>query len=464
MLSKVKKFVEKWHMLKKEDRVIVGVSGGADSICLVLVLLELQKSIGFDMVAVHVNHGLRGDESDADEAYVQQFCLEKGLPFECYFADVELFAKNRKQSTEEAGREARREFFWQALKDHHGTKIALAHHQDDQAETFFLNMARGTGLKGLGGIRPVNGEVIRPLLCVRRAEIEDYLKQQQVPYCVDSTNASDAYTRNRIRSHIIPYLEKEVNPKVVSHLGETMEQLQQVQSFLDTLTLEAWEQCIQEDADAWLVLEEPYAKLSEVIKPLLLKHVLAKIAGREKDLEGVHVVQLQELFSKQCGRRIDLPYGIEATRVYQGICVGIKRKPLPISCEEVIFDMQETEKTFQIGGQTIFCQIVNEKNEEKSNTKWFDCDIIKNNLCFRTRRSGDYITIHPDGRTQKLKTYFVNEKIPLKQRDQVLLVADGSHILWIVGYRQGSACQVTTETKRFLKIEIYGGEKDGREN
>ena len=205
-------------------------------------------------------------------------------------------------------------------------------------------------------------------------------------------------------------------------------------------------------------------QLPQVIRPLLLKQVLVEVAEREKDLEAVHVGQMQELFFKQCGRKIDLPYGVEARRVYQGICVGIKRVHTENCQEELVFDMQETEKVFQRGGQTISCRIVTEKNVEKSNTKWFDCDIIKNNICFRVRRPGDYITIHPDGRTQKIKTFFINEKIPQKERDRILLVADGSHILWIVGYRQGSACRVTAETKRFLTIEIYGGENDGREN
>lgn len=464
MLSKVKRFVDKWQMLKKEDRVIVGVSGGADSICLVLVLQELQKSIGFDMVAVHINHGLRGDDSDADERYVKQFCMEKDIPLESYFADVEFFAKKRKQSTEEAGREVRREFFWKVFEEHNGTKIALAHHQDDQAETFFLNMARGTGLKGLGGIKPVNGAVIRPLLCVRREEIEAYLNEQHIFYCVDETNAMDVYARNRIRSHVIPYLEQEINPKVVSHLNETMEQLRETQEFLDTLMLQAWETCVEKDDDGYIILEEAYAQIPDVIKPLLLKQVLARQSGREKDLESVHVRELQELFSKQSGRKLDLPYGMEARRIYRGISVNVKCERPSFGEEELVFDMKDTEKEFRIGNKVISCRIVTEKNVEKSNTKWFDCDIIKNNICFRTRRPGDYITIHPDGRTQKLKTYFINEKIPQKERDKVLLVAEGSHILWVVGYRQGSAYPVTEETKHILEIQIYGGENDGRNN
>lgn len=464
MLEKVKNYVEKRHMLKSEDRVIVGVSGGADSICLVLVLLELQKSIDFDMVAVHVNHGLRGAEADADEAYVKAFCAEHGILCESYFADVELIAKNRKQSTEEAGREVRREFFRQALRTHCGTKIALAHHQDDSAETLLINLARGTGLKGLGGIAPVKGEVIRPLLCVRRSEIETYLQNRNVSYCIDRTNQSDEYTRNRIRNHVIPYLEREINPKVVEHMNETMEQIRQIQELLETQTQEAWEQCVVKGDAGYIVMEKPYRAVTNVVQPLLLKRVLTEVSGHEKDLESVHFNQLQELFDKQSGRKVDLPYQMEGKRIYQGIAVRIKNESEEELSEEIIYDTKDSEAVFHRGSRTIRCRIVKEKTLEKSNTGWFDCDIIENNLSFRTRREGDYITIHPDGRKQKLKSYFINQKIPQEERDRIMLVADGNHILWIVGHRQNCAYQVTTETKRILEIQIDEGESYGRDN
>jgi len=450
MLEKFKAYVDKWQMLKSEDCVIVGVSGGADSICLVLLLLELKKTIGFQMIAVHVNHGLRGKDADADEAYVKAFCEKHGILFESYFVDVELIAKNRKQSTEEAGREARRECFEKALQAYHGTKIALAHHKDDSAETLMLNLARGTGLRGLGGIVPVKGQIIRPLLCVRRQEIENYLQKQNIDFCVDQTNADDMYTRNRIRNHVIPYLEQHINSKSVEHMNETMEQLRLVQQFLDEQTDSAWQSCVSESAMGYLVSQEKYDILSEVLKPLVLKQALIKVSGREKDIESVHIAQIRELFKKQSGRKLDLPYGMEAKRVYEGVFIGLKNNALQqqagLSQRNIqyrVFDISEVQgKTF-----------------EKNNTEWFDYDIIEHNLSFRTRQEGDYITIHPDGRTQKIKSYFINEKIPKEERDRVLLVVDGSHVMWIVGYRTNIAYRVGPNTKRVLEISINEGER-----
>ena len=201
MLTKVKNYAEKYQMFSSEDCIIAGISGGADSVCLLLVLLELQKEIGFGIVAVHVNHGLRGAEADADEAFVKQLCKEYGIPLETYCADVAMIANERKQSTEEAGREVRRECFEQARVKYSGTKIALAHHQNDNAETFLFRLARGTGLKGLGGMIPVKEQFVRPLLCLSRGEIEEYLQEHDISYCTDASNESDEYARNRIRNH-----------------------------------------------------------------------------------------------------------------------------------------------------------------------------------------------------------------------------------------------------------------------
>ena len=468
MLEKVRRFVKKWEMLSSEDRVIVGVSGGADSICLVLMLLELQKEIGFDMVAAHVNHGIRGEEADADEAYVKDFCKQYGIVCETYFANVELIAKKRKQSTEEAGREVRREFFEETMKKHGGTKIALAHHMNDSAETFFLNLARGTGLKGLGGISPVNAMVIRPLLCVDRKEIEEYLKKEQVTYCVDRTNADDAYTRNRIRNHVIPYIESHVNPKAVERMNETMEQVRVIQRFLEEQVEQHYRKAVVKKKNGLLILQEFWKDIPEALQPLLARRVLIDISRKEKDLESVHIGQLCDLFLKQVGRKVDLPYNMEAGRTYEGVWVG-KKEEMQVFPNCVSFDLEDGEAAFEWGGKEIHLEVTDiirktDIMSEKTYTGWFNCDIIKDNLCFRTRRTGDYITIHPDGKTQKLKAYFINEKIPNEERDKILLVADGNHILWIVGYRKNCFYQVTKDTKQVIKITINEGENHGRED
>ncbi len=469
MLQKVKEYVAKWDMLKKGDRIIAGVSGGADSICLLFVLLELQKEISFDLIVVHVNHKLRGAEADADEAYVKGLCEKYGIPFQSYSRDVELIAKNRKQSTEEAGREVRREAFREAMRDYGAVKIALAHHKNDSVETFFMNLARGTGLKGLGGIRPVSGEYIRPLLCLERAEIEEYLHRQGIVYCVDVTNSQDHYTRNRIRNHVIPYMEREVNAKTVFHIAETMKQLQEIQGYLEEQTENYFEMSVRREDGGYLVSAENFEKIPTVLQPLVIKKVLIAISGKEKDLEEIHLKNLRRLFEKQAGRGVDLPYGMVGKRVYEGIYLGKKHeKTKEAICFELDFSKGKVQ-TFSWRGKSITCRLLKKdamdaKGMQKSDTKWFDYDIISDKVSIRTRQSGDYITIHSDGRRQKIKSFFINEKIPQKKRDEILLVADGHHVMWILGMRTDCMYRVRKDTKHILEIRINEGESYGREN
>lgn len=469
MLKKVKEYAARWDMIKETDKIVVGVSGGADSICLLFVLLELQQEIPFELIAVHVNHGIRGEDAKRDELYVQNLCRKYQIPCVTYHENVELIAKNRKQSTEEAGRDVRRACFQEVMKQMAGTKIALAHHQNDNAETFFMNLARGTGIKGMGGIRPVSGEFIRPLLCVSRNEIEAYLAEKQIVYCMDQTNTTDDYTRNRIRNRVIPYLEAEVNANVVSHVNETMEQLQQVWKLLEAQTKEAVQMCTEKREEAFVVMENAFLKVPQVLQPFVLRDVLVKVTGKEKDIESAHLKQIQELFAKQAGKKIDLPYNAEAKRVYEGICIQTKGQDKREEFEEII-ELHEGEtkevvwKKNKIRLRFRKDFVGSEKSEQKGSTKWFDCGIIKNGISVRTRKPGDYITIHPDGHTQKLKSYFINEKIPQEKRDEILLVADGSHILWVLGYRAGCTAKINENTKHVLEIQMIEGEYYGREH
>ena len=469
MIEKVKQYAEQWHMLKKEDRIIVGVSGGADSVCLLFVLKELKKEIPFELFVVHVNHQLRGESADSDELFVKELCQNWKIPFYAYSENVELIAKNRKQSTEEAGRDIRRTCFQKTLEEVNANKIALAHHKNDNAETLIMNLARGTGLKGMGGIRPVQGVYIRPLLCVSRMAIESYICEQNLTYCCDVTNESDDYTRNRIRNNVIPYLEREVNSAVVEHMGDTMEQLQQVQNFMEVSADKVFHETVVWENACCLVKSKEFENLHIALKPIVLKKVLRLLSESERDIEQVHLQAMMELFRKQVGKHIDLPYQLMAKRTYDGIKVQRKEEKDQEEFEQILHLQVGEEAEFIANGQKIYCKVLeyqqeNYKCAQKAGKQCFDYDIIQNRLTVRTKRAGDYITIHPDGRTQKLKSFFINEKVPQDIRNQILLVADGSHILWIVGMRVNCAYQVSHKTKYVLEIQIDKGVCYGREN
>lgn len=461
MMEKVVKYIEKYHMLVKEDKVIVGVSGGADSVCLLFVLLKLRKSMGIEIVAVHVNHGIRGASACEDEAFVRRLCGQHDVKCVVYHENVESIAKKRKQSVEEAGRDVRREAFEKTLSLENGTKIAMAHHQNDNAETLLMNLARGTGLRGLGGIQPVNGKTIRPLLCLNRNEIESYLNGIGCGWCQDETNEENDYTRNRLRHFVIPVLEEQVNAQAVRHMNEAMEQIRRVQGYLEMQADMAESVCLERKTCGEIqIWKAEFETQPEVIQSLLARRSIAKVAGSEKDISMVHVEAVVNLLGKQSGRSLDLPYGVSAVRNYGGMV--LKKQQSPSGTKHIFQPLKIPGMTSIPELNLTICSRILEKTADfsvnqipqKTYTKWFDYDIIKGNLIVRTRQAGDCIVIDKAGRQQKIKSYFINEKIPADKRDSLPMIADASQIVWILGYRMSSAYQVTDKTRQVLEIKV----------
>lgn len=474
MVEKVKNYMQQKCMVQKDDKIIAGISGGPDSICLLCVLVDLKTEFGYELAAVHVNHMLRGEDADLDEQFVTDFCDKMQVPLNVVREDVKIYAEKYHLSTEEAGREVRRQAFDQTMKLYDGNKIALAHHMNDNAETVLFHLARGTGVKGAAGIQPVSGSCIRPLLCLKREEIEAYLKEKSIESCLDKTNLENLYTRNKIRNEIIPYFQKHINEKTVEHICAFTEQMRELKAFVDSSVHEKFDEIVDVKEDTYFLSVEELEKTDPALRPYLIREVIVRAAGREKDIESVHLRDVEELMRKQSGRQVDLPYGLRAFREYDDICIRKKEESEQKLFLELMESGEETEgfrRVIEIPERDVKLEIrvfCREKNwssfEELPYTKWFDYDIIKNSIVLRTRQPGDCITINDCGQTQKLKKYFINNKIPEAKRDRILLLADGSHIMWIVGYRQSKKYQITDTTKKVLEIKIfnYGGKNNGR--
>ncbi|GAB6954939.1 tRNA lysidine(34) synthetase TilS [Mediterraneibacter glycyrrhizinilyticus] len=457
---------------------MAGISGGADSVCLFFALLELQKEMDFAFYAVHINHGYRGEAADRDEQFVRDLCEKYGVPLQVFSVDLESTAKKRKQSLEEAGREIRRELFEKEMQSRNACKIALAHHENDNAETFLWNLCRGCGLHGLGGIRPVNGVYIRPLLGMTRGEIETFLQKRQQPYCTDATNLETDYTRNKLRHLVLPVLEEQINRQTIRHMNTTMEELRELDDYVEMQVEAAYQACVEKEQDEnCLIRKEPLLQYPELLQNKVIFRCLAETAATQKNLGRVHVEDVRALLEKQPGRSLDLPARVRAVREYEGVRLkkiryeGVRLKKIRYEKEQSVKDRytEQNAVCLAIPGTTVLpeqnlkvtCRIL-EKNPlsegtdipQKTYTKWFDYDIIKKCLHIRTRQSGDWITVDGAGHRQKLKSWFVNEKIPYKQREEIPLIAEGNQILWILGYRMGSAYRISSETKRILQIDV----------
>ena len=444
MYCKVREYALKHRMFSEKDRVIAGVSGGADSICLLFMLMELKKEIGFSVVAVHVHHGLRGESADRDEAFVREICQKHNIELQIFHEDVKAYAKTYNFTEEEAGREVRRKVFSKVQEEQGGTKIALAHHKNDNVETFIWNLCRGTGLKGLGGILPVTGVYVRPLLCLSRKEIETYLEEIGISYCTDETNMEDTYTRNRIRNHVIPYLQENINVQTPEHIADVIENLRRFNEYVEAEVGKFKKNVITREEGKWILNKSEYNQIPDVFKKNLLYEFLGEAAGMKKDIESVHIDMMAELLDKQTGRRYDLPYDLEAIRTYDGICLVKKtlnrEEDVKPDVRIRVFERTREMVTFP----------------ENPYTKWFDYDIIKCTVEIRHREPGDYIVIDKTGKRQKIKQYFVNEKVPQDKRNRIWLVADGKEIMWITGYRQNQAYQITEHTQRIMEISFAG--------
>lgn len=443
-MQKAFEYIRQHGMITAEDKLIVGVSGGADSVCLLFVLRMYQQEVPFEMRVVHVEHGVRGEESLRDAAFVKALCREWKIPCEVRCVDVPLIAKEKKISVEEAGRKVRYEAFESAGQDWGAYKIAVAHNQNDQAETMVWNMTRGSGLTGAGGIRPVRGNVIRPLLSCSRKEIEQYLLENGIVWHEDRTNRETEYTRNCIRQHILPVMEKELNAKSVEHLARLGEELQRTDQFLDELAQKALERSVILEAQRAVIDLERFQGEEVLIQERILRKCLEQIGCGLRDLGRIHVEEILELCKGQSGRRVSLPGGWQARKSFGHIYLETEdyvKEQAEIVLESRIFSYNQ--------------EII----PQKKYTKWLDYDKIKDGLCLRTRQPGDYLIIDQKGGKKKLKTYFIEEKVPVEQRSQIQLVAAGSEILWVIGYRINEAYKVQADTKHVLELRLRGWEE-----
>ena len=462
--QKVKVYVERFHMIEPKDTIVLGISGGADSVCLLKILARWKEAWGISLRAVHVHHQLRGEEADADERFVRELCENEGIPCRVFHEDVQGMAQREKIGLEEAGRIARYRCFATVCEDVGGGKIALAHHQDDLAETMLHHLVRGTGMAGLCSLKPVSGNRIRPLLCLEKEEILVYLEAAGQPWRTDSSNLEDDYTRNRIRHHVLEELKTEVNPRAVRHMAQLSEELEETRAVLAQVAAEKRRQYVRKSEKGMLFAEE-LKKEPDLIGRQIVHDLLKEISGKQKDFTRIHIEAVQELWNRKVGARRDLPYGMQAIRTYDGIYLERKAEKCETRDSEKNAGIQinvhsEGTESFKIGELTLtVSRTARDFGEipEKKYTKWFDYDRIKQTLVIRHRQPGDRICLFDGGGSKKLKDYLIDRKIPAQKRDQLWLLADGSDILWIIGDRISAAYKVTAESQRILQAEIKGG-------
>ena len=469
MLKKVRDYMREHEMTAPGDAVIVALSGGADSVCLLTVLKQLATP-EFLLRAVHVHHGIRGAEADRDEAFAQKLCESLSVPLCVAYCHVPAYAAEHGLSEEEAGRILRYQVLekeagkWeQELPAGSRVKIALAHHRDDNAETILHHLLRGSGLTGLAGIRPVQGRRIRPLLCVGREEIRAYLEAGHISWCEDSTNQSPDYTRNRIRSQVLPLLKTAVNEQAEEHILQAGQIIGQADAYLRQQAEEIWQEAVcGREEDLAAIPLTAFARQPEILKTYLIRHMLDQLHPGWKDIGSRHFTAIAELAGKPVGSRLDLPGGLMARTGYETLEI-VRKTELEVSVKT------ESGADGEIHGRqtvpelhmTVFSRQKDQEIPKNQYTKWFDYDKIKGTLSVRTRRTGDYLIL-PSGGSKTIARYMIDEKIPKEKREQILLLAEGSHVLWVVGFRISEYYKIEEHTENILQVTCDGGKDYGR--
>ncbi len=457
VLDTLRKTIAKYQMLKPGDTVLVGVSGGADSVCLLHALHSLKTEYDIKLEAAHLNHGIRGAEAERDARFVRKLCKSLHIPCHGKTVDIPALAKEMGVSQETAGRMERYRFFRELSRDGKITVIATAHNRNDQAETLLMRVMRGCGLDGLSGIRYCRADgVIRPLLDVERTEIEGYIQENKLEFVTDSTNLEDGYTRNKIRHQLLPMME-EFNPHVVGAIAGMAETLARDGDFINGYASRLYRR-IQSPLPQRkpVVLDiETMGFLERSIQTRVLGYAVKDAMGKDYTLERCHLDSVLSLLDKETGASVSLPGGLRAAVRYGWLALETGEEPQPFD-GNIQYEV-ELGRVYDLEGYQVSLTL---KEMPYRQEKWemvLDYDKVKElPLTIRTRRQGDRIAVFRDGRERKLKDFLIDQKIPASMRDRIPLLCSGDKVLAVMGVRAAEPLKPDKTTTRGLVIQ-YGG-------
>lgn len=427
----VMKTIDKHNMINKNEHIVIGVSGGADSISLLNFFHCIKDEYNLKLTAVHINHCMRGEESDLDYAFVNEFCKNLKIPLKYFKIDVYEISKMLKISNEEAGRNARYESFNKVIQSENADKIAVAHNKNDNAETILMRFIRGTGSKGLAGIPYTRDNIIRPLLDCERKTIEAYCAENCINYRIDSTNNQEIYTRNKIRLSLIPEIKENFNPNIVNNLIKMSESFGQEEKFLESIAKENLEDIlIQEKSDSLVLDAEKMHRLDDVIKIRIIRYCLLHFSLH--NISSKHLDMILNLLNKDSGKKISLPNDITIYKNYKKLCITNKilEQQLyynyELNQDSEVF-IKELSRTFLLSKKRMEFK----KNSTKVCTICLNCDTIENSIFLRQRNNGDKITVN--GMTKKIKNIFIDSKIPSNERNTYPILTNNNLIIGILG-------------------------------
>lgn len=463
MVEKIKKWCDCQELIKNGDTILIACSGGPDSLALTDIFCKLKNEYELKLAVAHLDHMIRGEESKADAKFVKEFCKQRDIIYFEKSVDVPAYAQKYSLSTEDAARSVRYQFLREVAKKLGGAKIATGHHKDDQAETVLLHLLRGAGSSGIGGIRPLNCGIIRPLLSVSRAEIEKYCQEMNLRPRIDATNLVPFYLRNKVRLQLLPELEKEYNPAIKEALCRSGELIGTEHQFIRAYTENYFDQFTKFENEKIIFQKNELGKLHLAIKRELFRLAIEKIRGHLKEISFFHIEQM--IWFAENGKvrtvlelpgRLILKCGYDALELYYLHDKEIQ----PVKEFEPIRLMVPGKTEVPELGIVVETEIFH-RYIRVLNRNQIICDMDKLNqpLYVRRRKPGDRFQPSGMNGSKKLKDFFIDCKIEQEKRNYVALFCSQEEIFWVGGLRQSQNSMVTSETVNFLILTIRQDER-----
>ncbi len=451
METRVWEYITELGLIEEGQVVGAAVSGGPDSMALLVCLCSLASRNGFTVKCIHFEHGIRGEDSLRDAEFVENFCAERDIPMFVGAADVPALAEKWGVSEETAAKRAREEYMDSLVLAGEADVIATGHHLDDSAESVLMHILRGSGLAGLTGIHSRYGNYIRPLLCVDRAEILAYAGQNGIDYVTDATNADNKYTRNYVRNVLMPGIAENINPDVSGALNRLSKLAARDSEYIEAEAAAALSSIAKKEGDTVRMDAAALAKMHPALAGRVVRGACA-LLHVQQDIELAHITAVIELAKNgRTGAMANISRNICAELEYGSLLLGFTGRRADSSFEAVL-DIGDVLRL--PNGDRVECAEVSGYDTQNIDPyiERFDMDKLPAKTAVRTRHTGD--VIHPlgVGGGKKLKDYFIDKKLPREEREKTPLLADGNEIIWVVGHVMSDLYKVDEDTERILEI------------
>lgn len=451
IINKVRETIRANKLIEKGDNIIVGASGGPDSQFLIYALMELRKEMDFTIVLAHLNH-LHRKEADFDESLVEDTAKKFGLDFRKKAANMDDYAKKYGLSSEDAGRRLRYEFFRGVQKEYPKSKIAVAHNLDDQAETVLMRIIRGTGVEGLRAMDYRNGDIIRPILNIKKAKILEYLDRNKIPYAIDKTNFTADYTRNKLRLEIIPEIEM-INPNFKESLVKLSEIATDEISISDSYIKNIYEDIIiQRKSDTISFDKVCFENKDKAIQARLIRRAIGEIKKEVRDISKDNIDNFLSLTDLDNGKSI-IKDDLLFLKSYKFYRLGLIKEDSQAIEDEISIDIADE---ISFGDKRIKISSVSDfQKKHGKNIEYFDRDKLTFPLSVRFRKNGDKFRPIGLGHSKKLKDFFIDMKVDKEKREKIPLILSENDIIWVTSFRSSEDYKVDPSTKNIIKIEVY---------